>query len=73
MMYPRMKRMYHVDIDKKSMTVSSHFVHLEGGAYYHNQRCGGRAYQLVACSGAEKKLKIKDSKIALSRRLILYS
>ena len=41
------KRMYHVDIDKKSMTVSSNVVHQEGGAYYYNQRCGGRAYERV--------------------------
>ena len=38
------KRMYHMDIDKKSITVSSHVVHQEGCAYYYNQRCGGRAY-----------------------------
>ena len=44
---PSTKRMYHVDIDKKSMTVSSHVVHQEGGAYYYNQRCGGRAYERV--------------------------
>ena len=47
------KRMYHVDIDKKSMTVSSHVVHDEGGAYYCNQRCGGCAYERVVVSENE--------------------
>ena len=41
------KRMYHVDIDEKSVAVSSHFLHQEGGAYYYNQRCGGRAFERV--------------------------
>ena len=41
------KRMYHMDIDKKSMAVSSHVVHQERGAYYYNQRCGGCAYERV--------------------------
>ena len=39
------KRMYHVDIDKKSMTVLSRVVHQEEGAYYYNQLCDGRAYE----------------------------
>ena len=39
------KRMYHVDIDKKSMTALSRVVHQEEGAYYYNQRCDGRAYE----------------------------
>ena len=41
------KRMYHVNIDKKSMTVLSQVVHQEGDTYYFIQRCGGRAYEYV--------------------------
>ena len=41
------KRMYHVDTDKNNMTVLSHVVHQEGGAYYCNQCCGDRAYERV--------------------------
>ena len=41
------KRMYHVDTDKKNMTVSSHLVHQEGCGYYYNQCCGDRAYERV--------------------------
>ena len=41
------KRMYHVDTDKKNMTVSSHVVHQEVGVYYYNQCCGDRAYERV--------------------------
>ena len=41
------KIMYHVDTDKNNMTVLSHVVHQEGGAYYCNQCFGDRAYERV--------------------------
>ena len=48
------KRMYHVNIDKKSMTVLSQVVHQEGDAYYFIQRCGGRAYEYVVVPEIER-------------------
>ena len=41
------KKMYQMDIDKKSMTVSSHVVYQEGGSYYYNQRFGGCVTECV--------------------------
>ena len=39
--------MYHLDSDKKNMTVLSRIAHQERGAYYYNQCCSDRAYERV--------------------------